>query len=99
MNGIIYVREFVNQYEDFKNSLLKLIRPAPNSLFNVSDSLGIKLLTRLSIGLSHLREHKFNHNYQETINKLCSCSLESESTTHFFSALPKLHTLSYMFHE
>ena len=45
---------------------------------------GIKLLTRLCLGLSHLREHKFNHNFQDTINPLCSCSLESESTTHFF---------------
>ena len=67
-------------HEVFKNSLLKFIRPSPNSLFNVSDSL----LTRLCLGLSHLREHKSNHNFQDTINPLCSCSLESESTTHFF---------------
>ena len=65
-------------YEVFKNSLLKFIRPSPNSLFNVSDSLGIRS------GLSHLREHKFSHNFQDTINPLCPCSLESESTTHFF---------------
>ena len=71
-------------YEVFKNSLLKFIRPSPNWLFNVSDSLGIKLLTRLRLGLSHLREHKFNHNFQDTINSLCPCSLESESTTRFF---------------
>ena len=71
-------------HEVFKNSLLKFIRPSPNSLFNLSDSLGIKLLTRLRLGLSHLREHKFNHNFQDTINPLCSCSLESKSTTHFF---------------
>ena len=71
-------------YEVFKNSLLKFIRPSPNSLFNVSDSLGIKLLTRLHLGLSHLREHKSNHNFQDTIDPLCPCSLESESTTHFF---------------
>ena len=68
----------------FKNSKLKFIRPSPNSLFNVSDSLGIKLLTGLRLDLSHLREHKFNHNFQDTINLLCSCSLESESTAHFF---------------
>ena len=59
-------------YEVFKNSLLKFIRPS-NNLFNVSDSLGIKLLTRLRLGLSHLREHNFNHNFQDTIN-LCSRS-------------------------
>ena len=53
-------------------------------MFNVSDSLEIKPLTRLRLGLSHLREHKFNHNFQDTINPLCFCSLESESTTHYF---------------
>ena len=58
-------------YEVFQNSV-------------VSDSLGIKLLTRLRLGLSNLREHKFNHNFQDTINPLCPCSLESESTIHFF---------------
>ena len=44
-------------YEVFINSLLKFTRPSLNSLFNVSASLGIKLLTRLHLGLSHLREH------------------------------------------
>ena len=70
--------------EVFQNSLLKFIRPSPNSLFNVSDSLEIELFTSLRLGLSHLREHKFNHNFQDTINPLCSCSLESGSTSHFF---------------
>ena len=53
-------------------------------MFNVFDSLEIKPLTRLRRGLSHLREHKFNHNFQDTINLLCFCSSESESTTHYF---------------
>ena len=73
-------------HEVFTNLLLKFKGPIPNSLFNISDSLGIKLPTRLRLGLRHLREHKFNHNFQDTINPLCSCSLESESFTHFFCA-------------
>ena len=92
-NGIILspeIRKTVS-HEVFKNSLLKFIRRSPNNLFNVSDSHGTNLLTRLHLGLSHLREHKFNHNFQDTINPLCSCTLESKSTAHFFSALPKLH--------
>ena len=64
--------------------MLKFIRTIPNSVFNVVDIYGIKLLTRLRVGLSHLREHKFRHNFQDTINPLCSCSLEIESTSHFF---------------
>ena len=71
-------------YEGFKNSLLKFIRSSPNSLFNVSDRLGIKLLTRLRLGISYHRGHKINRNFHDAINPLCFCSLESESTTHFF---------------
>ena len=56
----------------------------PNSLFNITDIYGIKLLARLRVSLSHLREHKFRHDFQDTINPLCSCSLEIESASHFF---------------
>ena len=68
----------------FKNSLLKLM--TYSQWLNVTDSFGIKLLTRLRLDLSHLREQKFNHKFQDAINPLCSCSLESESTFHFFAA-------------
>ena len=64
--------------------LLKFIKTIPNRVFSVANIYGIKLLTRLCVGLSHLREHKFRHNFQDTINPLCSCSLETESTSHFF---------------
>ena len=67
-------------------SLLKLIRLSPNNLFNVSDSLGIKFLTGLRSDLSHLREHKFNRHFQDTVNPLRSCCREPESTKHFFCA-------------
>ena len=73
-----------NSLEIFRNSLLKFIRPSGRAIYNIIDPLGIKLLTRLQIGFSHLREHKFRHNFQDTINPLCSCSIEPETTTHFF---------------
>ena len=46
--------------------------------------MGIKFLTRLRLGFSHLNEHKFKHNFHDCLNPLCSCSLEVESTTQFF---------------
>ena len=46
--------------------------------------VGIKYLTRLRLGLSHLNEHKFRQNFQDCLNSLCSCSLEIETTNHFF---------------
>ena len=68
----------------FKKSLLKFTKTIKNSVFGVAEIYGIKLLTRLRVGLSHLREHEFRYNFQDTINPLCSCSLEIESTSHFF---------------
>ena len=38
----------------------------------------------LRLGLSHLNEHKFKHNFQDCINPLCTYSLEFESLYHFF---------------
>ena len=52
--------------------------------FNVCNFAGFRLLTRLQLGLSHLNEHRFNHNFQNCINPLCTCSLEVESMSQFF---------------
>ena len=68
----------------FKISLLNLVRPLPNSNTYINNPLGLKLLTRLRLGLSHLREHKFKHNFLDSLNPLCTCGLEVESTAHFF---------------
>ena len=40
----------------------------------------IKLLTRLRLGLSRLRENEFNHSFQDTINPIRPCSSESKPT-------------------
>ena len=48
----------------------------------------MKLITRLRLGLSHLREHKFKHSFQHTLNPLCNCGQDIESTTHFFLHCP-----------
>ena len=55
-----------------------------NKTFSIYDPFGIKLLNRLSVDFSHLNEHKFRHNFADTLNPLCSCSLETESTAQFF---------------
>ena len=38
----------------------------------------------LRLGLSHLNQHKLNHNFQDYLNPFCLCSLEVESVPHFF---------------
>ena len=73
-----------SSYSVFKNYLLKEIRPKPTPLYNTHNRSGIKLLTRLRLGLSHLNEHKFNHNFDDCANPFCTYSLEPESTSHYF---------------
>ena len=67
----------------FKRKIKKGVSIDKCSIFNIHDPKGIKLLTRLRVGLSHLREHKFRHNFQNTLNPLCSCNLEPETTSHY----------------
>ena len=74
----------------FKKSISKSIRPRPNSIYGIFNPQGLKYLSRLRLNLSHLREHKFKHNFQDTINPICNCSLSVESTEHFF-----LHCLNF----
>ena len=67
----------------FKSNILKFIRPKPDILFNCCNLKGIRLITRLRLELSHLREHKFKYNFQNCLNPLCSCGSSIESTSHF----------------
>ena len=76
----------------FKKNLLNFIRPCANSIFNIHNPYGIKLLTRLRLGLSHLRDHKFRHCFQDTLNPLCDCGNDTETTTYFFLHCPSFHT-------
>ncbi len=78
----------IKTISSFKNALLKFIRPSPSQIYNINDFVGLKLLTRLRLNLSHLNEHKFLHNFHDTLNPLCSCSLEIESLTHFMLHCP-----------
>ena len=71
-------------YLMFGKRMLNQIRPKCNEAYGIHNSTGLKLLTRLRLGLSHLNNHKFNHNFRDCINPLCSCSLSVENSVHFF---------------
>ena len=72
----------------FKSKILNFIRPTANSIFGCHNPIGVKLLTRLQLGLSHLREHKFKHSFQDTLNPLCSCGKELKTTFDFLLSCP-----------
>ena len=72
----------------FKEKILSFTQPSPNSVFDIRNTKAIKLITRLRISLSHLREHKLKHSFQDTLNPLWNYGQDIESTTHFFLHCP-----------
>ena len=75
----------------FKKRILLFIRPSASSTFNCHNPRGIKLLWRLRLGLSHLREHKLKHSFQDSLNPFCSCGKgEVETSSHYL-----LHCSNY----
>ena len=70
--------------ETFLKRILSLIRAPPNSTFKCDNPRGIKLLSRLRLGLSHHREHKFKHSFQDSLKPFCSCgNSEVETSSHY----------------
>ena len=79
---------------------IKIDWPSLKPVYNIHNPTGLKLLARLRLGLSHLNEHKFNHNFRCCENPLCPCSFEIESCSHFFLHCHyHIHVQKTLFHE
>lgn len=74
-------------YLIFRNTLANFLRPSDNKIFNMDNQVGIQLLNRLRLDFSYLRKHKFRHNFEETINHICSDSIIPEMIMYFFCAV------------
>ena len=79
-NGLKLIR--VNSINAFKQEL-SLIHLLENFIFKIFDPEGLKLFIRLRLGFSHLSENQFRHNFQECLNALCTCGLESRNSSHY----------------
>ena len=73
-----------DSYATLCKKLLAFIRPVGHKIYGIYDPFGVELIDRLRLGFSHLREHKFRHNFVDIVNPLCSCTLETEITERFF---------------
>ena len=56
--------------------------------FDCHNPIGIKYITQIRYGLSHLQEHIFKHSFQDTLNPICNCGNDVESAIHFFLHCP-----------
>ena len=72
--------------ENFSVFKSKFVRRSPN----FHNPRGIGLITRLRLVSSCLREHKFKHGFQDTLNPPCSCGNDVESTEDFLLHCPQL---------
>ena len=78
-----------SQSNIFKKSLLNFIRPSPSPVYGVHHPYGLTLLTRFRLGMSHLREHKFPHNFNDTVDPFCFCRSNSiERMKHYLLHCP-----------
>ena len=57
--------------------------PKENSIYAIHDISGLKLVTRLRLNFSHLNEHKSRHNFKDTVNPVCSCGFEPQTTDQY----------------
>ena len=67
----------------FKSHLNNFIRPKGNPTFGIRDKSGIKLLTKIRVEFSDLRDHRFNHNFN-CLSPTCHCGFDDETSVHFF---------------
>ena len=77
-------RQIYSKFRKFEYFLKKYpefyVRPSPNSTYNCFNTKDIKHLTRLRLGLSHLRDHKLKHDFLDSLNPVCSCGSDIETT-------------------
>ena len=59
------------------------MRPPKSNNFKILDNIGLKYLTQLRVGLNDLNRYKFDHNFGDTIDPMCSVNDGVEDVTHF----------------
>ena len=80
----------------FKSNISKFIWLKPNNVCYCHNPKGIRRyiivmvpkVTRLRLGWSYPREHKFKHSFQDCLNPLCFCGNETETSTHYLLHCP-----------
>ena len=78
---------FKKRYSDF--FIVK-----PNTIYEIHNPIGLRYLTRLRVGLSHLRSHKYRRNFKDTETDICSCSQNTpENVEHFILFCPKYNLI------
>ena len=71
----------------FKKRILVFMRSFANNTFRCYNPKGLKLITRVRLGLNKLQFHKSKHSFQDTLNPTCNCDTV-ETTIHYLLQCP-----------
>ena len=63
------------------------MRPLKCNNFKILDNIGLMYLTQLRVGLNNLRRYKYDHNFSDTTDPMCSAADGVEDVAHFFCCL------------
>ena len=63
---------------------MEFFQVSPRQIYGIHDPIGVKYLSRLRVGLSHLRADKFRHKFADTPSALCDCSNSPPETVEHF---------------
>ena len=77
--------------QSFKKHLNEFKRPFGHSFFGISDKFGIKLLTKIRVSFSDLRDHRYHHNFN-CLSPICQCGIDDETSVHYFLCCPRYST-------
>ena len=67
----------------FKEKLFFMERPSKKPIFDIHDTIGIKYIFTLMVGLSPLECHKKRHTFLDPLSNWCDCHCALEDTGHF----------------
>ena len=59
------------------------MRPPKSNNFKILDKIGLMYLTQLRVRVNALNRYKFDHNFNDTIDPMCSANNDVEDVNHF----------------
>ena len=75
-----------------KRKLLLKIRPTENSVYNIYDIEGVRILTKWRLKFGALNEHRFRNRFN-IVSLLCNCGTTNEDSKHFLLHCPMFYHL------
>ena len=70
--------------KNFKR-VISFMKPPLNYIFEITTSLGLKLVICFRLDFSNLKQHKLKRNFLDSVDLFRSCRNSVEITIHFFS--------------